>query len=419
MKHIVFVESNPGNGIEAISIAKELGYSVTFVTANLEHYMKGRRLDDHPLRYADRIKECPTNEPDELLQYLKQFKMQYPFDGMLSFSEFYAPIVAEVAKKLGLPACNPKAVKTARLKHITRQVCSENGIPVPRWGSGNSLEEAYFLAEQIGYPCVFKPVDNTGSRNVRIVYNKSELEEMYEKNRLNLDNNRGLKRSSDFLIEEYLEGQLVSVETFSMNGDHHVLGITDRKLTGYPYFVEVGASFPVEIKNFKEITNYVRHLLETIGYDFGPCHTELILTNRGPYLVEINPRLAGGIVPQLIYKATGIDPIRETIKMFVGEKPDLTPKWKKGASVYHFTAPKTGNICALKGVELIEGCQFVEKFQWKVKIGDQVRYPTSNDDWIGDLVVVADDATAANRIVDQLLNQIVVEVNDQIGDDSL
>lgn len=34
-------------------------------------------------------------------------------------------------------------------------------------------------------------------------------------------------------------------------------------------------------------------------------------------------------------------------------------------------------------------------------------------------MVVADDATAANRIVDQLLNQIVVEVNDQIGDDSL
>jgi biotin carboxylase len=164
--------------------------------------------------------------------------------------------------------------------------------------------------------------------------------------------------------------------------------------------------------NSNEIINFVRHLLETIRYDFGPCHTELVLTPRGPYLVEINPRLAGGVVPQLIYQATGVEPIRETIRMFVGEKPDLTPKWRKGASVYHFTAPMTGKLYKLKNVELIEGCRFVEKLQWKVKIGDQVQYPTSNDDWLGDVMVVADNATDASRMVDQLLNQIVVEVND-------
>lgn len=46
------------------------------------------------------------------------------------------------------------------------------------------------------------------------------------------------------MVEEYMEGPEVSVETLSVNGVCHVIQITDKLTTDAPYFVEMGHSQP-------------------------------------------------------------------------------------------------------------------------------------------------------------------------------
>lgn len=50
---------------------------------------------------------------------------------------------------------------------------------------------------------------------------------------------------------------------------------------------------------------YVFRVLDAVGIRYGPCHTEVMLTPRGPILVEVNARMHGLQGPRLIELATG------------------------------------------------------------------------------------------------------------------
>jgi len=55
-----------------------------------------------------------------------------------------------------------------------------------------------------------------------------------------------------------------------------------------------------------QLVDYVFKALEAVGLRYGPCHTEVMFTKRGPILVEVNARLHGLQGPRLIELSTGI-----------------------------------------------------------------------------------------------------------------
>jgi biotin carboxylase len=92
----------------------------------------------------------------------------------------------------------------------------------------------------------------------------------------------------------------VSVETVALAaGDVRVIGITAKHLSPPPLFVEIGHDFPAALDQNESATVHKTALsaLAAVGFDFGPAHTEIRLTQEGPVVVEINPWLAGGMIP--------------------------------------------------------------------------------------------------------------------------
>ena len=53
--------------------------------------------------------------------------------------------------------------------------------------------------------------------------------------------------------------------------------------------------------------------LRALGLGWGPAHVELRLTQDGPRIVEVNPRLAGGMIPRMVEEALGIDLIEHVV----------------------------------------------------------------------------------------------------------
>merc|ERR1712178_394386 len=53
------------------------------------------------------------------------------------------------------------------------------------------------------------------------------------------------------------------------------------------------------------LTSYVFRVLDAVGLRFGPCHTEVMMTPRGPVLVEVNARMHGLQGPLMTEFATG------------------------------------------------------------------------------------------------------------------
>lgn len=225
-----------------------------------------------------------------------------PFTRIASFGESDQLPYAAIAKVLGLAAHSPETVHLAHDKAAMRAWLREKGIDGAASAQVEDLDELRAFVQRHGLPCIVKPVSNAGSVGVSKVTSESELE-------------RALERAGDpgvattgVLVEEFFDGPQYSVEAFSEGGEHEVVGVT-RKYSDPVSFVELGHVSPADLsgEQSRDIDTYVKRILESIGVRNGPTHTEVVLTSRGPRLIETHVRLAGDKIPDLTLDATGVD----------------------------------------------------------------------------------------------------------------
>ncbi|MGO4779264.1 acetyl-CoA carboxylase biotin carboxylase subunit family protein, partial [Lysobacter sp. 2RAB21] len=135
-------------------------------------------------------------------------------------------------------------------------------------------------------------------------------------------NFREQERVPLLLLEEYMRGEEVSVEACTYRGRTTIIGITDKSLTGFPYFIEDGHMFPAKLDAgiAAQIETLVRGALDAVGHDHGISHTEVKLTADGPRIVEINPRPGGNYIAELIQRVTGIDLLDAQIELALGRE---------------------------------------------------------------------------------------------------
>lgn len=375
-KHIAIVEATTsGAGLEVLHSAVKNNHKVTFIVQNLEKYKKSIKGD-----IFERINlvNCDTSKESELEKAILNLQAASPINGLLTLTDGKIEIVSRIASKLGLTCMNPSAVSNARNKDKTREICENLNLRTPKFHKASNIEEAEKAAGKIGYPVIVKSSKGTGSTNVELCKNEKELNISYNKISTATKNQR-----CSILIEEFLVGPLVSVESISLNGKVNFLGFTDRTLGPLPHFVEVSYSFPISLgENLEvELKKYTKEVLETIGMDNGATHTEFIITDKGPVLVEVNPRLGGGMLGPMISEALGIDLYNKLIQVAFGEKPDLNLSISKGCSTTLVYSHKHGYLKSIDHTVALKSPGVKEVFLSK-ESGDQVSPP---EDFKGDI----------------------------------
>ena len=138
-----------------------------------------------------------------------------------------------------------------------------------------------------------------------------------------------------------------------IDGEPHVLQITDKLTTGAPHFVEMGHSQPTRqcAENQKQIRDLAIRACKAVGINIGPAHVEMILTKDGPKMVELGARMGGDcITTHLVPLSTGIDMVGATIDAACGKKPDITKKINKGSAIRYFNTT-AGYLRSIEGIE--------------------------------------------------------------------
>jgi biotin carboxylase len=400
------VETNP-SGLDTILKAKKQGHKVYFVSSDLNFYLKDKPLEEHPLAFVDYILEVPsTFDIESLTRNIKKELPKVSFHAIITFNELHSNTVAHLAKKLGVRGLNPLAADRARNKWITRELLKGKEILSPRYVYVQSLNQALDAVKVIGYPVIIKPVNGTGSLLVRSINNPAELTD-YFLSCENIDSfGRSVERDNGFLIEEYIEGPLVSVETLTIDGKTTILGITERKLTGYPYFIEEESIFPAKLNQESIIIKRTMETLKALGVDFGFCHVEFIVSKKGPVLIEVNPRLAGGVIPTLIEITTGIDIHQVTLDLYLKGKLEIEPKVSSYSCSFHFTTPYSGIINKIVGWEGATKRNSVRKASWMKHEGTLVKGLKSNFDRLGYIVVEGESIEAVREEIKEIRKQI-------------
>ena len=269
-----------------------------------------------------------------------------PIAGVTSSSEYYVATAAEAAATYGLLHPDPEAIRGCRDKHRQRARLVAAGIVVPGNGLVRTPAAAVTVAERIGLPVVVKPVAGSGSIATRLCTSPAEVRAAAA---VVLEDDIGLGPQDAVLVEQYLDGPEYSVETL----DDQVVGVTAKHLGPAPYFVETGHDFPAPLPPgiARTIGAAAVAALRALGLGRGPAHTELRLTAAGPRIVEVNPRLAGGMIPRLVEEALGIDLIHHVVAAVAGRATTPRPVRSGAASIRFLLADRPGRLVEIGGVD--------------------------------------------------------------------
>jgi biotin carboxylase len=317
--------------------------------------------------------------------------------------------VAVVAKELGLVGINEDTALKATNKAYMRDALKEAGVPIPLYYRVHTkkafLEDVKKIVDN-GCRVIVKPADNSGSKGIVLLddYSPKSLATAYEYSKKN-------SRAGILLIEEFMEGPEVSVETIAINGDIHIIQITDKLTTGAPFFVEMGHNQPSMLskETKKKIAEIAIAANKAIGIENGPSHTEIKVTKNGPKIVELGARLGGdNITTHLVPLSTGVNMVEACIKIALGEKPDIEQKWDKGSAIRYFDqhAGIVKNIVGVKEAEQIPGIVQVSVVH---NVGEKISEINNSGSRMGFVIAQRETSEEAVKACEEALEKISVE----------
>mgnify|MGYP000205469949 FL=1 len=334
---------------------------------------------------------------------------EHKIDGIMTLaSDMPMRTVAAVAKELELVGVTEETALAATDKGIMRQRLQEFGVPVPAFYKVNTRDEYYQAINKLGVKCIVKPADNSGSRGVDLLSNledSQEIEKAYHYS-------KSFSRNGTIVVEEYMEGPEVSVETLSLAGKCHVIQITDKLTTGAPYFVEMGHNQPSLLpKNIQQqIEKVAKMAVKALGIQNGPSHTEIKVTSEGPKIVEIGARLGGdNITTHLVPLSTGVDMVEACIRIALGEIPDLESKFAKASAVRYFDL-SSGLIEKIDGVEEAEQLEGIKQISIVHGIGENSVEIKSSVDRVGFVIAQAEEPQIAIERCENAMRIIKIDI---------
>ncbi|MFI1568169.1 ATP-grasp domain-containing protein [Streptomyces sp. NPDC020490] len=263
---------------------------------------------------------------------------------VLTWGETVLESTARAAGKLSLRHMSPRSAARCRDKYETRTLLAAAGVSAVRHGLAHTADEAVRIAASIGHPVVLKPRAQAGSIGVVLAADPSAVREGFA---LAAGAAYGdLPSGVGVLVEEYLVGPEISVDSVVQDGVATPVHVARKRLGFAPHFEEVGHL--VTGWGGEPWAGQVRTLVaaahQVLGIEMGVTHAELRLTPAGPRLVELNGRLGGDLIPYASRLATGVDLVVAAAELALGRTPDLRPDRDGCAEVRFCYPPHDGTV---------------------------------------------------------------------------
>ena len=272
---------------------------------------------------ADYFYPISIVEKERILEVCQRIKV----DGVTSVCNDYAvATIAYIAENMGLIGNRYEDSLISSNKYKARQAFLKGGASSPRF----VVAQEGTVPDVTGfrYPLIVKPTDRCASIGVVKVETEKELQEA-------IRNSQQLSFTGQAIIEEYVTGIEVSVETISWQGKHYNLTLTDKVTAGEPYYVEIAhhepSVFSEEIQ--EKIKAEARKALTAVGVNYGASDTEIKITENGEvYVIEVNPRLGGDFSHDMVQLSTGYDFMKGVIDVALNqfEEPVITEQKYSG-----------------------------------------------------------------------------------------
>lgn len=351
-----------------VPAARQMGHKVVLVTD------QGQA---HRERLADtRVLECDVFNPIAVLDLLTEQAIRPA--AVFSNSDHLQTATAIVADALSMPTKHWQVCYRAKDKLRMRERLAWLGLPSV-WS--RLLLPGEPAAADWPYPLVVKPSQGVASLDVSRVDTQSELTALLA--------SRG---AAPLLLEQYMAGPLFTLETLGDGRDLVAVGGFDVSLSAPPHFIETAARWQGDTGRAWQ--QAALEQVRAFGVGFGVCHSEFILTDTGPVLVEINYRSIGDGREFLLDELLPGGWFRPILQLHLGKPlPPLAPATRH-AAIRYLVAESEGRLTVPPAPASRPGLSHVPLRQQ----GDRIRLSHSNKDYLSVLYLQADTATALSAL---------------------
>ncbi len=349
--------------------------------------------------FADKF--YPVSTMDEIA--LEKLAMEEKVDYVLTAcADQVLLVVAKISEKLGLPCyIDYNTAKLVSDKTYMKEIFEKCNVPTSK-----HIIMGEFEAEKIKdfiFPLVVKPVDSYSSRGVRKVLNLDEAEKAFSEA---VD----ISRTKTAIVEEFCEGEELTVDVYVENGKAHVLttSISD-KIADKDRFVIYRTKNPAPIsEDIKaQIADTAQKIADGFKLKDSPMLIQMISDGKRISVLEFCARTGGSIKFRLIKKASGFDVIKAVVDLTEGKKPHVGELKSESKYITNtFLYCKSGTFSHAEGFEELKAEGIITEYYIFSAKGRIFKDITCSGDRIGSFTVQADTLSELREKHEQAINRV-------------
>ncbi len=226
---------------------------------------------------------------------------------------------------------------------------------------------------------VLKPNYGTASKSVLKINNVEKNKEQIEKLMQDCFD-------QDLVIEEYIDGKEYALEGTIINSELKKIVIFDKPVEyKHPYFEESIYITPSELSSEaeKRVVSIVDKACKKIGLEDGPVHVEFKINENQIFIIEINPRMIGGLCSRCLSFGLFKVSLEEIIlHAFMNNELKNIELLNNYVGVLMIPTPKSGKFISINKEEL-ENIPNISNVEITVPEGSDLLEPPYGDKYLG------------------------------------
>jgi biotin carboxylase len=323
---------------------------------------------------GDRAVVVPLSDATAAAAVIVALDARAPIDAVVAVDDQGVLVAATAGERLGFPHNPPNAVAATRDKASMRAALATAEVPQPAFAMATDPGKL----PDLGYPCVVKPVDLSGSQGVIRADDAEEARAAATRVRA--------ITGGPLLVEEYVPGVEVAVEGILSDGDLEVLAVFDKPdpLVG-PYFEETIYVTPSRLPpaTLARVADLTGRACAATGLVEGPVHAELRIDGDRMWVIEVAARSIGGLCARALRFGAGIA-LEELILRHALRMPlDGLVREQEASGVMMLPIPRAGVLREVRGQEAAHAVPGVTGLEITVPRGRRVRPLPEGDRYLG------------------------------------